>query len=103
MNQQHVVNETVFYVCLVFLVLFCDVSVKKESQKLLGWVIIGLIMGLIVYNAAVIGYVSVRFGRLQLLRYRSKRSRRLPNKVVPMNEVSSVEMHTGRALLGLAE
>lgn len=98
-------NETVFYVCLVLLVLFCDVSVKQESQQLLGWLLIGLIMGLIVYNAFVIGSFSVRFGRLQLLRYRYRKSQRVPNKVAPCKGEVIVdgEMHTGRALLGMEE
>ena len=104
-NQQHIVNETVFYVCLVLLVLFCDVSVDRDSHQLLGWVLIGLIMALILYNLLVIGFVTVRFGRRQLLLCNYKKGQRRGNKVATckIDEVGDAELHTGRALLGLAE
>ena len=91
MNQQHIVNEVVLYICLVLVFILCDTVVSEYQQKIVGWLLISLIIVTVIYNVCIVAiYVAHHFKILlqrKLYRIkiaRAKGERRASNKVTPM-------------------
>lgn len=68
-NQQHFVNEIVFYFVCVGLMSFSGVLTESGASRAHGWFLIALIVALIAYNVVVILYDLVAFARMLARRY----------------------------------
>lgn len=60
------------YTLLLFLFLFCSITVEKDGSELLGNIMIAILLSVVAYNAVVILIVTVRFAKLFLLKLKNK-------------------------------
>ena len=67
-NQQHIVNEIVLYVCLILLVLCSDMVYTQDARDVIGWTFIALICFMVLYNGLIIAYFSCKHLKLVALR-----------------------------------
>ena len=69
-NGQHFANELVFYLLCLSTMCFAGLITAPEQSKALGWMLIGLMIVLIMYNVYCIVYDLVKYVRLLYKRYR---------------------------------
>lgn len=63
-NQQHFVNEVIFYLVCVALMCFAGILTSEGPQTALGWTLVALVACMIIYNIVVILYDMWQFVRL---------------------------------------
>lgn len=70
-NRQHMVNEAIFYILCVSLLLFSGVIHESNQMTMLSWLMILLVTIMIICNVIIIFYDTVAFSRLLYLRNRA--------------------------------
>ena len=91
LNVQEIVNESVFYTLCLGLICFTDVLNETKELIALGWLIIGLVLLLMLFNVVIICYDLSIYLRLLCRRCKNKaawkRKRKLARrKVTPISE-----------------
>ena len=71
-------NEVALYMSLVILATLCDTVSSIYHQKILGWILIGLVLATMVYNGVVIALFT--FSHLRRLFLRRQYRQRNPLK-----------------------
>lgn len=57
-------NELALYTLLIFVFLFCGLTVENDESKLLGYILIAILLAVVVYNSVVILIFTVRFAKI---------------------------------------
>ena len=76
-NGQHIVNECVFYTICASIVALTGAITEVKQSTLLGWMLVGLVSMLIIFNLVVVTYDMLSYIKLLLIRY----NRALPPKL----------------------
>ena len=71
-NIQHLLNEAIFYLVCMGLVCFSGIIFEAKQSVTLGWLLIGIIVVMISFNALYIMYTTCVHMKLVILRYRPK-------------------------------
>ena len=69
-NQQHIVNEIVFYIMCSALVVYAGAITDPYQTKVLGWLLIALFTLFVLYNIVMILYDMLSHLKLLCKRYK---------------------------------
>ena len=77
-NLQHTVNEIAFYLVLLHVTIFCGLRTEIDVVAInIGWSLIVLILLTLVFNIAVILYMTLCYLRLYIIRLWNKKKAQL--------------------------
>ena len=69
-NWWHLLNETIFYMVCVGLLCFSGLLTRATESVTLGWLLIGVIIVMVIFNTLIILFDLLVYTRLLILRYR---------------------------------
>lgn len=89
LNCQHLINETIFYIVCVSLLCFTGLLTDTAQSTNLGWLLIGIIIAMVIYNTVVILYDLLVYARLVIIRCLNKNKKRSEVKKKSSKEVKA--------------
>ena len=84
-NTWSILNEAMVYIVCVSLMCFSGVLTDAIQSVTLGWLLIGLILVMIIYNSTIIIFDALIYARLCILRHRKKFPARLIKFLLQFN------------------
>lgn len=98
-NRWAFLNEAVFYTLCVSLVCFSGVLTDAKQSMISGWLLIGLVVMLVIYDSAIVLLDALVFVRLLILRHRKKFPAKLINMLLRLDELAR-RKHAGKHRFG---
>ena len=87
-NYQHIVNEVVFYLILLIVLVFCGLNPTSVSGSFLGWSLIAILFMTLTFNIIIICYLTIRRMKLIVLRWNNRYRAR---QIVAINNQTKAE------------
>ena len=90
-NTWSILNEAMVYIVCVSLMCFSGVLTDATQSVSLGWLLIGLIFVMLIYNSTIIIFDALIYARLCILRYRKKFPAKLIKFLLQFNNSNLVK------------
>ena len=103
LNVQDMVNESIFYILCLSLICFSDLLVDYKQLLLLGWLLIGIVFVLIMFNTTIIVYNLFTAVKLYYLRYKNRVAMKKANSLKSKGKVLPTSTKTDNDIVEESE